>query len=296
MSATVIHADNLRALEDFAAEPPAFALAYLDPPFFTQKTWSTADGEVAFEDRWKSLEEYVATITEVARAAWLQLIPEGSVVVHVDPTTSHYLKVALDGQLGAKCFASEIIWRYRRWPTPTRNFQAMHDVLLRYVRDPKAEPRWNQLYEPLSPKTVETWGTKKQRAVWDPKVEGSKSLRSRRRCSSTGEEESPGVPLCDVWDIGIVPRVSHERTGYPTQKPEALLERLILSCTNEGDSVLDPYCGSGTTLAVAHRLGRHGVGIDRSDVAVRYARERLAPLLAQRNLFADVTARNGGGG
>lgn len=254
---------------------------YVDPPFFTQKAWTMPDGEVAFVDKWPSLPAYVAAITELARAAFELLIPEGSIVVHVDPETSHYLKVALDNALGREQFASEIIWRYRRWPTPTRNFQRMHDVLLRYVKDPTVEPRWNQHFEPLSPKTVDQWGQQKQRAIM---ADGSKGKAKRVR-SSTVNELSKGAPLSDVWEISIIGPAAEERIGYPTQKPESLLERLILSLTKEGDHVLDPTCGSGTTLAVAHRLGRHAVGIDQSAVAVRVARERLAPLLAQQSLF-----------
>jgi site-specific DNA-methyltransferase (adenine-specific) len=80
----------------------------------------------------------------------------------------------------------------------------------------------------------------------------------------------------DVWDIGIIAPVAKERTGYPTQKPEALLERLILALTNDGDAVLDPYCGSGTTLAVALRLGRQAIGIDVGEEAIRTCQTRLA--------------------
>lgn len=277
-----IEGDNLGAMGELSRTlRRRFALAYLDPPFFTQQTWKTADGEVAFEDKWPSLEEYVEAVATAAYWAKFLLIPEGSIVVHVDPETSHHVKVELDEVLGRECFASEIIWRYRRWPTPTKNFQRMHDVLLRYIKDPKVAPRWNQLYEPLSPKTSDQWKGLKQRAVMS---DGSKGKAQRVR-SSVDREESPGAPLSDVWDLGIIGPASPERTGYPTQKPEALLERLIFSLTNEGDWVLDPMCGSGTTLAVAHRLGRHAVGIDRSEVAVRYARERLAPMLAQGNLF-----------
>ena len=281
MSAHVIRGDNSALMHALQTEDRRFALAYLDPPFMTGQTWKTTDGEIAFDDKWKSHQEYFETVLMAVAQAMLLLIPEGSLVLHVDPETSHYLKVAMDGALGRDRFASEIIWRYRRWPTPMKNFQRMHDVLLRYVKDPSVTPRWNQLYEPLSPKTVDQWGQRKQRAVM---ADGSKGKAQRVR-SSTTEELSKGAPMSDVWEIGIVGPSSDERTGYPTQKPEELLERLILSCTNEGDSVLDPFCGSGTTLAVAHRLGRHAVGIDRSDVAVRYARQRLAPLLAQRNLF-----------
>src|SRR5690606_34225814 len=105
------------------------------------------------------------------------------------------LKVVCDEVFGIECFASEVIWRYRRWPAKTKNFQRVHDVMLRYVRDPDVAPRFHQLYEPLAPSTQKTWGTKKQRAVVDE--------NGRRLRSSSTEEPSRGTPLGDVWEIGI---------------------------------------------------------------------------------------------
>jgi site-specific DNA-methyltransferase (adenine-specific) len=188
-------------------------------------------------------------------------------VLHVDPKTSHYAKVLCDEIFGPRAFASEIVWRYRRWPAKTKNFQRVHDVLLRYVKNPDIEPRFRQLYEPLAASTLATWGDKKQRAVVD--------ASGRRRCSSSTAEKTAGAPLGDVWEISIVAPVAKERTGYPTQKPEALLQRLIEGCTEPGDAILDPYLGSGTTLAVAARLGRLGTGIDANPRALCIARERL---------------------
>jgi site-specific DNA-methyltransferase (adenine-specific) len=195
------------------------------------------------------------------------LMPDGCLVLHADPKTSHYLKVMCDQIFGRDCFASEIIWRYRRWPAKTPNFQRVHDVLLRYVRDARTPPRFQQLYEPLAPSTLATWGTKKQRAVTD----GS----GRRTRSSTTAEATPGAPMGDVWEIGIVAPVAKERTGYPTQKPEALMSRLVESCSRRGDWVLDVYAGSGTTATVARKLGRCAVSIDESSQALDVARHRL---------------------
>jgi site-specific DNA-methyltransferase (adenine-specific) len=145
-------------------------------------------------------------------------------------------------------------------------------VLLRYRKDPRAKPRWNALYEPLAPSTIATWGTGKQRAVFS---------EGKRLRSSTTKESTPGVPMGDVWDIGVIAPVSKERTGYPSQKPEALLERLLRALTNEGDLVLDPYAGSGTTLAVASRLGRNFIGIDESEAALEISLQRLKGRLAR---------------
>jgi site-specific DNA-methyltransferase (adenine-specific) len=188
-------------------------------------------------------------------------------VLHVDPKTSHYAKILLDELFGMDCFASEIVWRYRRWPAKTPNFQRVHDVLLRYTRTATKKPLFNQLFEPLAASTRATWGSRKQRAVFDDS--------GRRARSSTTEEGSPGAPLGDVWDISIVAPVAKERTGYPTQKPEALLERILLTLTNAGDLVIDPYVGSGTTLAVAARLDRSAIGIDQNPEAIRVTQERL---------------------
>src|SRR6185312_8302256 len=115
------------------------------------------------------------------------LAPHGSVVIHVDPKTSHYVKVLCDEIFGHRAFASEIVWRYRRWPSKTPNFQRVHDVLLRYVKDPTCAPRFHQLYEPLAPSTVATWGTTRQRAV----VDGD----GRRARSSCTAEATPRTPM-----------------------------------------------------------------------------------------------------
>jgi site-specific DNA-methyltransferase (adenine-specific) len=106
-------------------------------------------------------------------------------------------------------------------------------------------------------------------------ADGTKGKAVRVK-SSKSDEASPGAPLGDVWELGIVAPMAKERTGYPTQKPEKLLERLVEATTVPGDAVLDPYVGSGTTLAVCARLGRDAVGIDISSAAIRVTRERLA--------------------
>jgi DNA modification methylase len=173
----------------------------------------------------------------------------------------------MDGVFGRACFASEIVWRYRKWSMARANFNRVHDVLFRYMREADAEPRWNQLYEPRSQATIEKWGAAKQMVKM---VDG-------KRVATSSEEDSLGCPMGDVWDdIGIIAPPAHERTGYPTQKPERLLERIILSCSHPGDTVLDPYAGSGVTLRAASRLRRVAVGIDQSQVAIRVATEALA--------------------
>lgn len=262
--------DNVETLRRLQSTGVRFTLVYADIPFFTQQDWCTTDGELAYSDRWDSVFDYRNAMCAALGRAFDLLTPDGSIVVHCDQRASHFLKCDLDASFGRDHFASEIIWRYRRWPSKTTNFQRVHDVLLRYVRDPKVTPRFNQLYEPLAESTRKQWGTRKQRAIVD--------ADGRRLRSSSTDTESPGVPLGDVWDIPIVAPVAHERTGYPTQKPEALVERLVLALSDPGDFVLDPFVGSGTTAVVCARLGRHFIGIDSSEVAVRMSRERLAKI------------------
>ncbi len=276
----LIAGDNLAALDALLAEGVQAHLVYLDPPFFTQRLHhrtkrkrNRRTGKLersstpAFDDRWPNLDSYLVELRRRMSRLRELLTPDGCAIIHVDPTTSHYVKVLCDELFGAECFASEIIWRYRRWPAKTKNFQRVHDVLLRYQRDEKATPRFEQLYEPLAPSTRATWGDTKQLADF-----GSDGRRIR---STRTEEPSPGTPMGDVWEIGVIAPVAKERTGYPTQKPEALLRRVVQSCSHPGDVVVDPYVGSGTTMVVAATEGRQAIGLDCSDEAIAVTSERL---------------------
>jgi site-specific DNA-methyltransferase (adenine-specific) len=276
----LLEGDNLACLRSLAADDPGrVTLAYLDPPFFTNRehaAWLRKAGSprgtartrvAAFDDRWRDLASWLEALGARLQATRRLLADHGSLVVHVDPKTSHYVRVLGDEIFGEDAFVSEIVWRYRRWPSKTPNFQRVHDVLLRWRRDPSASARYNQLFEPLAASTLATWGTNKQRAVF--------AKDGRRARSSSTSQPTAGVPMGDVWEIGVIAPVARERTGYPSQKPEALLERLIGALSNPGDLVLDPYAGSGTTLAVAHRMGRRFLGIDASAVALETTRARF---------------------
>ena len=185
------------------------------------------------------------------------LKPTGTLYLHCDPTASHYIKALLDGIFGHRNFRNEIIWSYRRWPAKQRNFQRMHDVILRYSRG--SSPTWNQLYEPLAASTRKRFGTKQQVA----------DFSTGKRLPRQTDDESPTAPMRDVWDISILAPVAKERMGYATQKPLRLMERIVAASSNEGDVVLDPFCGCATTLEAAHRLGRRWIGIDIAIHAVK---------------------------
>lgn len=282
--ARLLRGDNLTALACLTRDPKVcgqVTLAYLDPPFLTgrehfhtKRSKDPREGEGspertwAFDDRFPTLNAYLDVLEPRLRLLRELLAPHGSLVLHVDPKTSHYAKIICDEIFGPDAFASEVIWRYRRWPSKTKNFQRVHDVMLRYVKDPEAEPRFNQLYEPLAASTIATWGTKKQRAVTN---ESGRRLRS-----SKTREETPGTPMGDVWEISIVAPVAKERTGYPTQKPEALLGRWIEALSDPGDLILDPYVGSGTTMIAALNRGRRVIGIDLGETAHEVTRARLS--------------------
>ncbi len=204
----------------------------------------------------------------------------GSLYLHCDPTASHYLKVLLDGVFGPACFRNEIIWRYRRWPAKARRFQRMHDVLLFYTARPSSDHTFNTLfgYEKLAESTLKTFGTRKQRADFSsghrkPGVEeGETQGPPLSDFWETSEPTAGGVPLSDAWEVGVIAAIGRERTGFPTQKPEALLERVVRASSREGDVVLDPFCGSGTTVAVAERLNRRWIGIDATHLAINIIR------------------------
>lgn len=196
------------------------------------------------------------------------LKPTGSFYLHCDPTASHYLKLVCDavfcGQGGD--FQNEIIWSYRRWPTVANRFQRMHDVVLFYTKADRPGVFNTLLNEPTA-SSMKRWKGQKQKVTFDDTGKRNPTLEEGG--------DSQGVAMNDVWDIPVIAPVAHERLGYPTQKPEALLERIIQASSNEGDVVLDAYCGCGTTVAVAQRLGRKWIGIDITYQSIALILKRL---------------------
>src|SRR5512137_2121055 len=185
----LIHSDNYAALVELTrAHSGKAALVYMDPPFNTGKKQTGGMGfggleKLMYDDPLHDVDSFAGNLAARAKLAWELVAPTGNMVVHLDWRTVHYAKCQLDHICGVDHFASEIIWRYRRWPTKTRNFQRVHDTLLRYVKDPKLAT-WNQIYEPLSQKTIDTWGTQKQRAVWVS--DKRKANKLKRQKSSVG--------------------------------------------------------------------------------------------------------------
>ncbi|MEP7125763.1 MAG: site-specific DNA-methyltransferase [Byssovorax sp.] len=271
----LVRADNRAAIPALLGELEGrIDLLYIDPPFATGGSFSARTGpgatEIpAYEDRWEEgLGDYLTRMLEQLELLRALLSPHGTIFVHCDWHVSHYLRCLLDEVFGADAFKNEIVWRYRRWPAKTKSFQRMHDVLFWYGKSPNDSHAWTPLYEELAASTQKTWGTKRQVA----------DFSSGRRKPSQTEEETLGAPMADVWDIGIIAPIAHERVGYPTQKPEALLRRVIEAASRPGDLVADFFCGSGTTLAVAEKMGRRWIGCDVGGVAVHTAKKRLLEL------------------
>lgn len=262
MSVEIIHGEALDHLPRFAGQA---ALVYLDPLFATGRTFM-AGSEVAFVDRFESATAFRAYLDGLVAAALLALAPFGTLVLHCDPSFVHTARNSCDAVFGPRRFVDQIVWHYRRWPTKGTRCNRLHDYLVCYAREPSLA-RWTQLYQPLAESTRKQWGTKAQKALVRDGV--------RRRSIAT-DEESRGAPIGDVWtDINAVTR-GRERTGFETQKPEKLLDRVIRMRSLPGDLVCDGTLGSGTSAIVAQRLGRRFVGIDRSEVAIRCATARLA--------------------
>jgi site-specific DNA-methyltransferase (adenine-specific) len=175
----------------------------------------------------------------------------------------------LDEIFGEARFGSEIIWHYRRWSNSQRNPLPSHQTIFFYSKTD--DYKYNQHFEGYSPSTnVDQILQRRQRD------EHGKAIYARDGDGNIiYDGHKKGVPISDVWDIPLLNPKARERVGYPTQKPILLLERVISLATDPGDLVLDPFCGSGTTLVAAELLGRNSLGIDSSPDAVRLTRRRL---------------------
>ena len=306
--------DNLDIMRGMNSE--SVDLIYLDPPFNSNKNYSAPIGSeaagAAFKDTWslsdvdeawhgevadreptvyaaidaaglthgKSMKSYLIMMAVRLLEMRRLLKPTGSIYLHCDPTASHYLKTLMDAVFGHRNFRNEIIWRYRRWPSKQKNFQRMHDIILRYSKE--KDIVWNQLYEPLSEETNKRIKGGKRIVTFYDGETGKKRIRPT-------DKTSPGAPMSDVWEIKQIVGPSPERLGYPTQKPLALLTRLIKASSNEGDMVLDPFCGCATALVAADRLNRQWAGIDLSPLAARLVLKRLRD--DRGPLFDDVAHR-----
>lgn len=243
-------------------------LIYADPPFNSKRTVGpTKRHRATFDDRHGEgvrgfLDFLGPRVLEMHRV----LSPTGCLYVHLDWRTVHYMKMMLDEVFGQDHFLNEIIWSYRSGGVAKRWFARKHDTLLLYAREVGAHT-FNRLRHG-------EYRTLDLRMSSD-----GRPFKQTRNGRLYFHPEGPAIP--DVWDIPFLSTVSKERVGYPTQKPEALLERVIRASSNEGDVVADFFCGSGTTLAVAAKLKRRWLGCDLNPDAVAITQRRLEQSLSR---------------
>jgi len=194
----------------------------------------------------------------------------GSFYLHCDPTSSHYLKLVLDAIFCTKGgdFRNEIIWHYRRWTGKAAKFQELHDVIFFYTKSD--EYTFNVQYTPYTEKSLH------RKQNYHTRVKGEDVY-----VTSIDEK---GVRDNDVWQIQLLNSQSKERLGYPTQKPEELLDKIIKTSSNKGDLVLDAYCGCGTTVAVAENLKRRWIGVDITYQSISLILKRLSDSYGEKVL------------
>ncbi|MBN1368417.1 MAG: site-specific DNA-methyltransferase [Dehalococcoidales bacterium] len=294
-------------------------LIYIDPPFGigSDRHIEAGDGidaRKAYTDKWgNNLNTYLQMMQERLSLMKDLLTADGSIYVHLDYHTSHYIKIIMDELFGRDNLVNQIIWQRTGAHNDPLAFGRNYDIILFYQKS--AGRIWNKPFADYDEAHLKRYFKQDADGLWfrlnNPAGKGYqdhtrnfgkgpvKPPRDRHwsvtqsqidkwlaenRIVYTGSgypfvkkylDELPGKPVQSIWTDLIPPRASRELTGFPTQKPEKLLERIIKASSNPGDLVADFFCGSGTTLVVAEKLGRRWLGCDSSGVAVKIAKERL---------------------
>ena len=252
-------------------------LVYLDPPFFSQKEHelrSRSNGRIySFDDKFSSKVEYISFISLILKEIRRILTNDGSIFLHCDRYASHYLRIELDEIFGENNFQSEIIWSYKRWSNSKKGLLNAHQNIYFYSKTKNF--KFNQFYTDYSPSTNIDQILQERVRNSNGKSEYKKDAKGNVILTS----EKKGVPLSDVWEIPFLNPKAKERCGYPTQKPVKLIQRIIELVTNDGDIVLDPFCGSGTTCVAAKSLNRKFIGIDKNPDAIELSKKRLSEMI-----------------
>ncbi len=264
--------DNLQVMSHLLKEfRGKIDLIYIDPPFDSKADYkkkidikgvgkttsdSTTFEEKQYGDIWTN-DEYLQFMYERFILLRELLSENGTIVVHLDYHKCHHIRLVMDEVFGADNFRNEMIWTYNGGATPPKDYPRKHDNLLRYVKDSK-KSNWtfNVEYRPYNEQTAE---------------------RMKHIHKGVMVDLERGTPMTDWWTDIKVPTgpMNQEKNGYPTQKPEKLLERIIKACSNPGDLVFDCFMGSGTTQAVAMKLGRRFIGADINLGAIQTTTKRL---------------------
>lgn len=246
---------------------------YMDPPFFTQKTHKQLSrdnlAEYSFDDKYDCIDDYLNEIKLVLIECKRILKNTGSIFLHCDKTASHHLRLLLDDVFGKNNFQSEIIWFYKRWSNSKKGLLNSHQVIFFYSKT--FDFKFNTFYTDYS-------ATTNIDQILQERVRNANG-KTVYKINSDGQvinaKAKKGVPLTDVWEIPYLNPKATERCGYPTQKPVILLKKILSIATDEGDLVLDPFCGSGSTCVAAKSMNRNFIGIDKSSDATQLAEKRL---------------------
>ena len=316
--------DNLDIMRGMNSE--SVDLIYLDPPFNSNKNYAAPIGSeaagAAFKDTWtlddvdeawhgeiadrdptlyaiidaagyahgKGMKSYLIMMAVRLMEMRRVLKETGSIYLHCDPTASHYLKVILDGIFGTRNFRNEIVWDYSfRLMDLPNFFNRKHDILLFYAKTPAAQfempkTRWTREEIIRTRKQKVHLDSDGNEVIWMPGGKGN----SKNKLKKIDDIIIEGKAVSDVWQIPVISSSSKERLGYPTQKPLALLERIIKASSDKGQVVLDPFCGCATACVAAEKLERQWVGIDLSSKAADLVKLRLRK---EMGLFYDVRHR-----
>lgn len=271
---TIYCGDCVEVLSRFDDE--SVDLIYIDPPFFSGRHYAVIwkdNAEIrAFEDRWKGgskgIHNYIEWMEPVIVQCHRVLKSTGSMYLHCDWHANAHLRLLMDRIFGLKNFQNEVIWFYKGGGASRKRFGRKHDTILFYSKSDKWTFNLDDVLKPL---------TEAQRNRYTLKDEGGYYGMHHGRKYYLPKGKIPE----DVWQIPLIVPTSIERLGYPTQKPEALLEQIIKASSNPGDIVLDPMCGCGTAIAVAQKLKRQWVGVDISPTACKLMVRRMQKLGVQ---------------
>ena len=293
---TLICDDNVNALAKLERE--SVDLVYADPPFFSHKHYEVIWGDEAevrsFEDRWEGgIEHYIGWMRPRIQLIWEVLKSTGSFFLHCDWHADAHLRLLLDEVFGKDNFRNEIIWHYKfRMMDSGRIFNRKHDVIFFYAKSPEAcldmgavAERWTREEIIRVRKQAIYKDAKGREWIWMPGGRG----HSKNKKKYLEEIIAEGKALDDVWDIPVISSSAKERMGYPTQKPELLLQRIVKACSKPGALVLDPFCGCGTAMVVAEKLGRKWIGVDISPTAVETVKRRFGLLQVREGIDYAVT-------
>lgn len=266
-------------------------LIYIDPPFAvgadfgfdisiggeTAEKKQSIIEEIAYRDTWgKGISSYLSMMYERLKLMHNLLAEDGCMYVHIDSTIGSYMKLLLDDVFGNQNFVNDITWRYMKFAASGQGFSRNHDTILLYKKSEKMF--YNELRIPVKEQRKQT------ARVWDSKQK--KAVQKKDQDGNLMYYDQVDKKVDDVWeDIQIVNPMAYERLDYPTQKPEALLERIIKASSKEGDLIADFFCGSGTTATAAEKLGRKWITTDLGRFSVHTARKRLIGV--QRELQAS---------